>query len=1021
MKKVLIIIGKILMWLFVILVLLFAAMMCFVIWTEDYNPASEIAEDVKGKLKREPLIIQKALRGEEDAQTRLSECFMEGKFGCHQNHIKAKKWAEKAAAQGSSRALRVLGYIYYMGLDGLPDYQKAFNTFIELSHHYHGPREYDVMLGLMFEKGQFVDKNTEEAISYFVHSNTDCGYMMAGNLYWEGNGIKKDPYKAFENWKESLGRNDYYHQCENMPISFDKEFKKFEQNLKQAEEEGHEDASVIIAQKAIKEKKLTADMIQRLEKLSDTGNGNGEAQFVVGDAYYRGVNIDKDMEKAFKYFKLSYENEDRHFCANTALANMYYRGAGVKKDIRKAKKLWEEGDECQGREDYPEYNIYSVEAFENEMDLLKKNNDADALYQKATTCCQHSINKSDKLVWYSDYDEEGRFWFLKEAAERGHAQAQFELGKMYFDEYNQCPGYSIPDINGDGGGIDKKQGLKWFVAAAKQGHLDAMYRAGDAFLRTHSKNDFKEAEKWFLKAARSGEKRSAAKLADMYLHGIGVEPNYEKSMYWAKQAIKLGYPDANYYLGKMYYEGKGVKQNYDLAFKYLNKATEGYYEMRWAEDILSEMYFYGRGTKRNLEKAKELESSYCHSCKVERFYDDEDYKTAEYEKLWRAATENDDIKAQMELGRRYRLGLIDEKYSIKKAVEWFSRAAFHKEGSTEAKEKLEEAKKLLSEEVTPTWKRAVFENDFKSQLLLGEEAWEQAAEFYKETHEMKNLLGEEAFEWISRSAYGGNVESQYMLAELYSKGGLYIDPIEYYSYTKYPKQHKWLQLSAKQGYHKAQVILGDEYYEGLFFSDSGMGRGWYWYDVYIPRDYKKAFEWYKKATDQKDPLGQIKLGTMYAKGQYVKKNFSIAKKLYEDSYSQGIIKAKHQLGELYLDKDFKEYNPQKTVEIFKELAEAGAIPAMMDLGNLYYDGKHVKKDLKEARKWYAMATAAGEYQAQNKLAEIYENKDFEEYDPDLAKRIKEKARGAHLSYILRQIGIDPAKVIETARNTYDEE
>ena len=49
----------------------------------------------------------------------------------------------------------------------------------------------------------------------------------------------------------------------------------------------------------------------------------------------------------------------------------------------------------------------------------------------------------------------------------------------------------------------------------------------------------------------------------------------------------------------------------------------------------------------------------------------------------------------------------------------------------------------------------------------------------------------------------------------------------------------------------------------------------------------------------------------------------------------------------------------------------------------------------------------------------YRDAKFEGYDPALADRIEEKMRGAHMSYILRQAGIDPAKVIKNSWANYD--
>ena len=1028
--KILKIIGKVFLVLLALLVLAYVNYAAWFFWVQNFSISSEYASDIETLLKREPKVIQKALDGDRDSLRRLSHFYLMGRGGCLKNHIKAKKWAQMAVNNGVSDSIGVLGYVYYMGWEkepthlknynwvmnfpykilfffrGAPDHQKAFNLFSDATQYNSRPREFDVMLGLMFKKGQFVDKNADQAIEFFERSETDCGYIMAGNIYWEGDGIEKRPDSAFENWKKAIECNEYFHQCKGMPLSFEDEVKKFEHNLKQASDEGYEEAALIIAQKAIKEKKLTADIIESLEKLAE--KDSGEAQFIAGDAYYRGVNVEKDMEKAFKYFKMSYENKDPHFCANTALANMYYKGLGVKKDTKKAKKLWDVGDQCQGREDYPDYNLYSVEAFKNELEFLTEQNDAEVLYQQATTCCKHSVSKYDDLLGIAYYDYKGKFWFLKAAAESGHREAQYELGEMYYDDYNLCPGYSIPDIDGTGGGIDKDKGFEWFLAAAKQGHVKAMYRVADAYMLMSSKNNYKEAEKWFLKAARSGHKFSASELAKMYTNGLGVEPDYTKATYWAKQAIKLGFVDANYYLGKMYYEGKGVKQDYQKAFAYLSKATDGYSEGEQAEELLSEMYFYGIGTARDEKKAKELENAYCFDCKPTRFYNDKDYKKASYEKLWRAATENNDYKAQIALGKRHEFGEAGD-IDLKKAIEWYSRASTHAQADSYAKERMEELKKLIPNDYSEEWYSAVFENDAKAQLALGKEEWKKAKEQYEKDYRAENPHALPAFEWISRAAYSGDAESQYEFASAYDDWVVF-DNLEHYSITRLPKERNWLLASAEQGYAKAQLALGNQYYQAVFFDDSGMGKGWRWHDIYVPRDYKKAFKWYKKAADQGNSAAQVNLGIMYANGEYVKKNFSKAKDLYDLAYESGLKEGKLKKAELYLDKDFKEYNPQRAVELYKELVDENSLDAVMALGKMYHEGKFVKKDLMEARKWYAVGKCVGNYDAGRKLAEIYEDKDFSEYNPELAEKIRNRTEDEYFKNLLKSFGIDEKKI-----------
>ncbi|MDG2286187.1 MAG: tetratricopeptide repeat protein, partial [Alphaproteobacteria bacterium] len=89
-------------------------------------------------------------------------------------------------------------------------------------------------------------------------------------------------------------------------------------------------------------------------------------------------------------------------------------------------------------------------------------------------------------------DEAGDFteaakWYRK-AAEQGNADAQFNLGVMYY--------------NGDGVTQDYVEAAKWYRKVAEQGDAEAqnklgfMYRKGEGVTQ-----DYAEAVKWYRKAA----------------------------------------------------------------------------------------------------------------------------------------------------------------------------------------------------------------------------------------------------------------------------------------------------------------------------------------------------------------------------------------------------------------------------------------------------------------------------------------------------------------------------------------
>jgi TPR repeat protein len=81
---------------------------------------------------------------------------------------------------------------------------------------------------------------------------------------------------------------------------------------------------------------------------------------------------------------------------------------------------------------------------------------------------------------------------FREAAEQGHAKAQFRLAILYRGFVNDVP-------------EDLDQAIHWYRKAAEQGHLDAQLSLGMMYYKGSGiERDLKEAEKWLSLAADQG-------------------------------------------------------------------------------------------------------------------------------------------------------------------------------------------------------------------------------------------------------------------------------------------------------------------------------------------------------------------------------------------------------------------------------------------------------------------------------------------------------------------------------------
>ena len=109
--------------------------------------------------------------------------------------------------------------------------------------------------------------------------------------------------------------------------------------------------------------------------------------------------------------------------------------------------------------------------------------------------------------------------------------------------------------------------------AEAQVNLGLMYYKEEGVLK-----DDKKSVYWYNKAAKQGNAAAQTQLGTMYETGIrGVLQDYKKAVYWYNKAANQGYAKAQYNLGVMYARGRGVLQDYKKAVYWYNKAAnQGY-------------------------------------------------------------------------------------------------------------------------------------------------------------------------------------------------------------------------------------------------------------------------------------------------------------------------------------------------------------------------------------------------------------------------------------------------------------
>ena len=233
---------------------------------------------------------------------------------------------------------------------------------------------------------------------------------------------------------------------------------------------------------------------------------------------------------------------------------------------------------------------------------------------------------------------------ITQLAEQGDAEAQYELGRMYF--------------LGKGMPRNATKALEWYQKAAEQGNALAQNELGNLYSAgLLVRKDDSEAAKWYQKAAEQGIANAQYNLGYLYDWGQGgLSRNRVEAIKWYKKAAEQGNGEASFRLGDMYEYGHGVGKSIQEAIAWYKKAAE----------------------QGNIEAQYQL--GYIN------YYKQKNY--VEAEKWFRKAAEQGDKDSMFYLGLMYRYGEPGIPENKAEAIKWFRKAAAL--GDETAKKSLQE-------------------------------------------------------------------------------------------------------------------------------------------------------------------------------------------------------------------------------------------------------------------------------------------------------------------------------------------
>lgn len=310
------------------------------------------------------------------------------------------------------------------------------------------------------------------------------------------------------------------------------------------------------------------------------------------------------------------------------------------------------------------------------------------------------INKPTDMrgyVWYRigkmysyglgvEKDEKTAFGWVVKAANQDNEYAQYSLGNMYF--------------YGTGVDKDQKEALKWYKKSSDKGQPYASYAVGTFYANGILVDKDSEKAQKYYKLAFDGFKKIESdgaaddsllyKLGTMYKNGLGTEKDMKTAIEYFKQAADLENSNAMYEYGKALFEGENIQQDIPKAVEYIEKSI-GLGNVN-AKRFLAGECLSGKTLTQNVEagvrmlheEADKKEKPDCLSAyRLGKLYIKNDYgipidlDKAEHYLLIaeKDGTDKGSKFAQYALGCLYYNKENTEKHDLKKAYEWFVKAA----------------------------------------------------------------------------------------------------------------------------------------------------------------------------------------------------------------------------------------------------------------------------------------------------------------------------------------------------------
>jgi TPR repeat protein len=340
-----------------------------------------------------------------------------------------------------------------------------------------------------------VDYSNEEkyhdAFVYFTKSaalNYAKAFNGLGVCYSRGEGVKKNPAVAFNNYKKAADLGDSY-GCNNLGICYTKG-EGVTQNdekgffwFKKSAEQGNSGAQVNLGYSYGHGRGIIKDCVQAFiwyKKSAD--QGNDDAQHNLGNFYKSGECVTSDFIEAAEWFRKSAKQGNDN--AQNNLGTLFKNGTGVEKNYDSA-GYWYAKSALQHNVK-AQYNlaILSMDVYEN-------------------TCEEDFFNESLK---YNNL-------LVTDNSQNNSGDIDHNLGSLYLTKFNCLLNASATDEELK---AILKEAVSWYTKAANKGNAWGYEGLGDIY---KERKNFKKAYQYYKKALELGSETAQNRID--YLRSIG--------------------------------------------------------------------------------------------------------------------------------------------------------------------------------------------------------------------------------------------------------------------------------------------------------------------------------------------------------------------------------------------------------------------------------------------------------------------------------------------------------------------